>query len=272
MVSQEEHSLEKPGTYIDFEKMPGHWVLAQLGKRVLRPGGLELTRQMLSALDIQANDRVVEFAPGLGVTAQMALRCNPASYTAVERNQDAAKLVRSYLEGPNQACIVGQAGDTGLPSNSASVLYCEAMLTMEADHRKADILQEAHRLLDPNGRYGIHELCLLPDDMPEIQKAEIQKALAKAIRVNARPLTPSEWRVLLETEGFQIQTEAMAPMHLLAPRRFIQDEGFRETLRFIGNLLRHPTALRRVLRMRSVFQKYHNHLAAIMLVGRKSER
>ena len=44
----------------------GHWVLAKLGKRVLRPGGLELTRKMLSALSIGEEDDVVEFAPGLG--------------------------------------------------------------------------------------------------------------------------------------------------------------------------------------------------------------
>ena len=30
------------------EKMPGHWVLARMGKRVLRPGGLELTRRLLA--------------------------------------------------------------------------------------------------------------------------------------------------------------------------------------------------------------------------------
>jgi hypothetical protein len=29
------------------EIMPGHWVLARMGKRVLRPGGLELTRRLL---------------------------------------------------------------------------------------------------------------------------------------------------------------------------------------------------------------------------------
>lgn len=36
------------------ERMPGHWVLAQMGKRVLRPGGMELTRAMLEALAIGA--------------------------------------------------------------------------------------------------------------------------------------------------------------------------------------------------------------------------
>jgi hypothetical protein len=44
-------------------KMPGHWLLASAGKRVLRPGGLALTRRMLQALAIGSQDRVVEFAP-----------------------------------------------------------------------------------------------------------------------------------------------------------------------------------------------------------------
>ena len=43
----------------------GHWVLAKLGKRVLRPGGRELTAQMLEAMNINETDDVVEFAPGL---------------------------------------------------------------------------------------------------------------------------------------------------------------------------------------------------------------
>jgi hypothetical protein len=47
------------------DKMQGHWILARAGKRVLRPGGLELTRQMLDALAISPQDRVVEFVQDL---------------------------------------------------------------------------------------------------------------------------------------------------------------------------------------------------------------
>jgi len=36
----------------DLCKMQGHWLLARMGKRVLRPGGLELTSQMLNLLDV----------------------------------------------------------------------------------------------------------------------------------------------------------------------------------------------------------------------------
>ena len=51
----------------------GHWMLAKLGKRVLRPGGMELTTQMLDAMNISQADDVVEFAPGLGQTARLTV-------------------------------------------------------------------------------------------------------------------------------------------------------------------------------------------------------
>jgi len=35
--------------------IPGHWLLARLGKRVLRPGGLELTSRLLAAANIHAS-------------------------------------------------------------------------------------------------------------------------------------------------------------------------------------------------------------------------
>lgn len=46
--SPNDHGL--PGAELSVRKMPGHWLLARLGKRVLRPrpGGLELTRRLLS--------------------------------------------------------------------------------------------------------------------------------------------------------------------------------------------------------------------------------
>ena len=259
------------GEELDTTKMPGHWLLARLGKRVLRPGGRELTRQMLDGLDIQSSDDVVEFAPGLGFTAQLTLNQKPASYTAVERDETAASVVRRYLTKNNQTCLIGRAEETGLPDATASVVYGEAMLTMQTPSKKQQIVQEASRLIKPTGRYGIHELCLIPEDLDENTKQEIQKALTDAIHVGARPLTVSEWQTLLEAEGFIIQAEATTPMHLLEPNRLIQDEGFWGTLRFVGNVLRNKEARHRVQTMRKVFQKYEKHLAAIMLVGVKRD-
>lgn len=58
--------LAFPGEGQRFDRMQGHWLLARAGKRVLRPGGLTLTRRMLNALNISGHDRVIEFAPGPG--------------------------------------------------------------------------------------------------------------------------------------------------------------------------------------------------------------
>ena len=257
------------GEELDMTKMPGHWLLARLGKRVLRPGGRDLTRQMLNGLCIKSSDDVVEFAPGLGFTAQLTLDQKPASYMAVERDEAAASLVRRYLTGNNQACLIGRAEKTGLSDATATVVYGEAMLTMQTPTKKQQIVKEAFRLMKPTGRYGIHELCLVPEDLDEDTKQEIQKALTDAIHVGARPLTVPEWRTLLEAEGFIVHTQATAPMHLLEPKRLIQDEGFWGALRFVWNVLRDSEARHRVKTMRQVFQTYEKNLAAIMLVGIK---
>lgn len=258
-----------PGEKLKAEKMPGHWLLARLGKRVLRPGGRQMTRRMIEALKIGPNDAVVEFAPGLGETARLTLKQNPASYTAVERDKDAAALVQQYLPGRNRHCVVGLAENTGLPDASATVVYGEAMLSMQTPQQKQAIIQEASRLLKAGGRYGIHELCLIPDDLGEDIKQNIQSELAAAIHHGTRPLTIGEWKRLLEVEGFSVQSQAHAPMHLLEPRRIIQDEGLFGACRFAVNMLCNREARQRVLAMRRVFAKHRDHLAAIMLTGIK---
>src|ERR1700731_4041582 len=91
-----------PGEELKAEKMPGHWLLARLGKRVLRPGGRQLTNRMIEALNIRPSDEVIEFAPGLGATARLTLKRKPTSYTAVERDKDAAAVVQKPQPHPRR--------------------------------------------------------------------------------------------------------------------------------------------------------------------------
>jgi ubiquinone/menaquinone biosynthesis C-methylase UbiE len=269
MVSPTEHTDAIPGATLDMARMPGHWLLARMGKRVLRPGGLELTRRMLDGLAITAGDAVVEFAPGLGVTARLVLERQPLAYTGIERDEAAAANVRRLLTNPAYRCLIGTAEETGLESASASVVFGEAMLTMHTPGQKARIVREAYRILKPGGRYGIHELSLIPDTVSETVKEMVMRDLSAAIHVGARPLTSSEWRAVLEAEGFQVQAEFAAPMHLLEPKRMVQDEGLGRALRILFNIARTPAARQRILAMRKVFRTHAAHLAAIALVAVK---
>lgn len=261
------HQRSNANQHLNTEQ--GHWLLAKMGKKVLRPGGKELTLELMEKLGINSADDVVEFAPGLGYTAGITLAKHPKSYTGVELNEEAARMLRRKINGPQRGIVIGNACCSPLKSGTADKVYGEAMLTMQADHRKAEIVGEAYRILRPGGLYGIHEIALVPDSMPEEGKKEIQRELAQTIKVNARPLTRSEWTHMLEAAGFQVEATMTNPMHLLETRRLIDDEGFFRFLKITWNILTHGKARKRILEMRQVFRRYDKSMEAIAIVARK---
>jgi hypothetical protein len=255
------------GEGLSLSRMPAHWMLGRLGKRVMRPGGFGPSQRMIDELRIGPTDDVVEMWPGLGRTAALALAGKPRSYVGVERGQAEAARAREALEGPDQTCLVAPVHRTGLADACASVLYGEALLTLEPAARKAAIVAEAGRLLRPEGRYGIHELLLTPEGLSEADKTEIQTVLTRVLRVGARPLTRPEWHRLLADGGFSVRTEETCPLLLLDPRTFVSDEGVGGTAAFLGRAITHPEVLPRLATIWRVFRRYRDNLGAITLVA-----
>ena len=255
----------------DEAHLQGHWLLAKLGKKVLRPGGKKLTNWMIDNAN-PTNKRVVEFAPGLGITAAEILDRNPKTYTGVDQDPNAATATtlstkQARLGIPTEV-INGVASDTGLPTSSADLVVGEAMLTMQGEKGKTAIVSEANRILATGGRYAIHELLLTPNDVDQTVADNLRKALATTIKVNARPLTATEWSELLENNGFKVLSIKVAPMGLLQPKQMIEDEGPR-VLKIMFNLARNPQARKRVLAMRKVFSENAQNLGAISIIAEK---
>ncbi len=247
----------------------GHWILAKMGKKVLRPGGLELTEKLIDGLQLNVEDKVVEFAPGIGITAELIWAKKPQHYTGVELNEEAAANLEKKVKLPTQKIVNSSAADTGLTENSVDKLIGEAMLTMQADHRKSEIIREAYRILKPGGIYAIHELGLRPDDLDPAIKKDIQQNLAKSIKVNARPLTLKEWKNLLKEEGFTVKEVFTSPMKLLDPKRMVKDEGVKGAMKIKANLMKHPKLKKRVEGMRATFKKYEDQLIAFGIIVEK---
>lgn len=260
------------GAHLAVHKMPAHWLMAQLGKRVLRPGGKETTRWLLEHARIDPADEVIELAPGLGLTANAILSRRPKSYTGVERDESAARFAERALAraGFGDARILrGDAAGVPLPDESATLVIGEALLSMQTAEKKRAIMSEAHRLLRRGGRYLIHELAVQPDTIDASLFDAIQKELSATIHVGVRIGTLRDWKMWLEEAGFDVECATTAPMRLLEPDRMLRDEGLLGTARFVFKALRTPGAARRLFALRRIFRRHQSHLCAVALVARR---
>lgn len=260
----------------DEHQMQGHWLLARLGKRVLRPGGKALTRRLLAQAAPSSRDRIVEFGPGVGVTAEALLAVDPVDYVAVDPHPQGTPAMNALIAGhPRARLVVSDAADTTLPDGEADLVIGEAMLSMHPDSHKDAVVAEAARILAPGGRYAIHELERIEDERTRGGGAvggpadPVSKDISRAIKVGARPLTEQGWHDLITRHGLEVVWTGHADMRLLEPSRLIADEGVRGAARFLLNVARNKPARERVLSMRRSFRANRAALGAIAVVAVK---
>lgn len=252
------------------ESVQGHWLLARLGKRVLCGLAASNSPAPCSAGQESATLTLSNWRPAW---AEPQPRSSPSSRAPTEPSTEDPEAVHATQP------IVAEFGDvrtadaaeTGLLDASADVVIGEAMLTMQGNKAKTAIITEAVRLLRPGGCYAIHELGLTPDYLAEQVKTDVCQALARSIKVNARPLTLAEWQQLLTEHGLVVDRVETAPMALLQPRRLIADEGLRGAMRFAGRLATHASARSRVLAMRKTFRTYRANLTAVAIISHKPD-
>ena len=130
-------------------------------------------------------------------------------------------------------------------------------------------MREAHRLLKHGERYGIHEMCLINESLDAAARQEVERSLTGVVHHGVRPLTVAEWRLLLESEGFNVEGVETASMRLLEPGRIVKDEGVMGALRFALNVVRDGEARRRVFEMRRTFRRNRNVIGAVALLAVK---
>ncbi len=240
---------------------------------VLRPGGIELTHKLLAAAKPTATDTIIEFGPGVGKTASELLAVKPERYIGVDPNPQGTPALKAVIDPyPQAELVVSGADKVPLPDAQATLVVGEAMLSMQSQSEKEQIVSEAARLLKPGGRYAIHELERTNGnefDCEGTPADPVSKDVSRSIKVGARPLSKQGWCDLLTAQGLDIEWVDHAPMRLLEPSRIISDEGFFGAARFFFNVMRNPAARARVKAMRATFREHANELGAIAIVARK---
>lgn len=250
-------------TKLNFETAPGHQLLAAAGKKTLRPGGRVATEQLFQWADFQPGETVLELACSFGDNAiALAQRYN-LRVVGIENNPDSIARARANVAAAGLSdrveIIEGDIFHLDRLNDQFDYVLAEAILTMQSPSGKAKILASVRDRLKPGGKFLSHELAA------HDREAEIHRALAEAIRVNATPLSEANWIAACETAGLTVQEHQMGAMNLLNPRQMLQDEGAIGTARILWNVLTQPPLRKRVLAMRRVFQKYQQDLGYIVL-------
>ena len=250
-------------TKLNFETAPGHQLLAAAGKKTLRPGGRVATDQLFQWAGFQPGETVLELASSFGDNAiALAQRYN-LRVVGIEKNPESVVRARANVAAAGLSdqiqIIEGDILHLDRLNEQFDYVLAEAILTMQSLSGKAKILTGIHGRLKPGGKFLSHELAV------HDREAEIHRALAEAIRVNATPLSEADWIIACETAGLTVQQHHMGAMNLLSPRQMVRDEGIIGTARIWWNVLTKPPLRKRVLAMRSVFQQYQQDLGYIVL-------
>lgn len=252
---------------INFETAPGHQVMAAAGKKILRPGGKAATEQLFQWAEFKPGETVLELAASFGYSAIALAKRYGVRVVGVEKNPESVARARVNIQAAGLAdqvqVIEGDIFHLEQISGQFDYVLAEAILTMQSLPGKAKILQGIHDRLKPGGKFLSHELLAID------REAEIHRALAVVIRTNSTPLSQANWIAAFETANLQVTQHQAGTMGLLNPSRIIQDEGWRDALKFFWNVLTQPRMRDRLLTIRRVFKQYERELGYIVLCAER---
>lgn len=178
------------------------------------PGGLALTRSLLSRLQLREGSRVLDVASGPGATALLAAREHPVQVDGVDLGEASVERARAAAAAAGLAervrFHVGDAERLPFGDGVFDAAICECAFCTFPD--KATAAAELARVLRPGGRLGLTDVTVDPTRLD----GELSRLAGwVACLADARPA--EEYARLLGAAGLRVveeqaQQEAMATM------------------------------------------------------------
>jgi cyclopropane fatty-acyl-phospholipid synthase-like methyltransferase len=262
---------------LNFATAPGYQVLAAAGKRILRPGGKAATEQLLTWANFRSGETVLELAASFGESAIAIAKRFNVRVVGVEKNLDSVAKARENIESAGLSdrvtIIEGDVFHLEQIADKFDYVLAEAILTMQSDAGKAKILSAIRDRLKPGGKFLSHEILVRSNESkvlrlnsaePASTSSEVRKSLSQTVRVNANPLTLSEWRTACQKVGLTLQQQQIGVMRLLNFGQMVRDDGLLGTVKIAWNVLTNPNLRRRVLQMRRSFQQHQKDIGYIV--------
>jgi len=177
------------------------------------PGGADLTRHLADALSLEACERVLDVAAGIGTTALLLAAERDVDVLGVDLGASQIARARARADaavlGERARFEFGDAERLPVDDGAFDAVVCECAFCTFPD--KATAATELARVLRPGGRVGITDVWLDPDRLdPEL--AGLAGRIACV--ADARPI--NETRATLEAAGLRVEHVERHDQALLA--------------------------------------------------------
>lgn len=238
--------------------------MAEMGKRVIHPGGRPSTESLLRLAELESNHHVLDVGCGVGTTGiRMATRvgCRVTAVDIEPRMVDRAR--RNVARANLSDRVTIEQGDIlslAFADDTFDRVMVEAV-TMFVDRPRA--LQEMVRVCKPGGFVLDHEVCrqgTLPKDVRDVMLRDLFPGMELS--------DMSQWMHLLESAGLQDIRREEFPVALASPKAMIRDEGF-NALRILGRALASPTRFKRLRTVLGPMRIIQPYFTAFVLRGTK---
>ncbi len=250
----------------NMKRIPGHNLLARLGKTRLRPGGKNTTDWLIEKANLNGEMKILEVACNMGTTLTQLARTHNAEVVGVDMNEMALEKAKQNVkqQGLEDKVTIkfADARELPFPDETFDVIINEAMLTMLNNEDKQKAINEYYRVLKKGGVLLTHDI-----DFPEDDEDFIME-LRRVISVPATPLKQEEWLNMFKKSGFTISDVDRGNMIFLSERGMLVDEGYERMMKIYENAVK-DECYEQFLEMKKFFLDNEHRLFYLGIVSKK---
>lgn len=249
----------------EVERLDPYQFMAVLGKKVIHPGGVRSTEEILRWAELRPNLHVLDVGAGVGTTAIEIVRRFGCRVTAVDIDPGMVVRARANVRaaGLSHSITIAQADIQALEFSDDSFdrVVIEAV-TMFVDRERA--AREVVRVCRPLGRVLDHEFIYLRPPTPEVRRI-FEGEVCPGIRFS----TGEDWMELFRAAGLSGLQCTTGPFRMMTPGGMLSDEGLANLARMMLRVATRPAYLRKMSWLMSRILRVRSSLGYVVLAGTK---
>lgn len=252
------------------KKILGHEFLARLGKKRLRPGGINGTKYLYNSIQkhfISTTDiKILEVSCNRGYSLVELGKTFDSEIYGIDVDNKALSIAQSNINKNNLTNKVKifnmNAMNIEFENIKFDVIINEAMLTMYKD--KDIFLKQYIANLKDDGILLTHDICVVNNSFNK----QINDEMKDVINLKPYPLTIEDWISTFEKNGLKVIDYKIFNFSLTTIKGLIKDEGFFNMIKIIKNALKKNNK-KQFFAMKKYFSQNKDNLKAICFVLKK---